>query len=109
VRREEVLEVIAAAVARVLEVPAASVAPTTRLVEDLHADSLAIVEIVELVEEELVVRAGRPVRLDDERLDGLHTVGDAVDEVLAAPCRSSSPCWLPCSFRRSCRPCSSAP
>ena len=83
-RREEVLAVVVRAVARVLEVPVASVGPTTRLAEDLAADSLAIVEIVELVEEELLARAGRPVRLDDERLDGLHTIDDAVDEVLAA-------------------------
>jgi acyl carrier protein len=81
--REEVLGVIAAAVSRVLEVPAGSVGLQTRLAEDLAADSLAIVEIVELVEEALAA-SGRSVRFDDERLDGLLTVSDAVDEVLAA-------------------------
>ena len=81
--RDEVLLVIAAAVSRVLEVPAGSVGLQTRLAEDLAADSLAIVEIVELVEEALAA-SGRNVRFDDERLDGLLTVSDAVDEVLAA-------------------------
>ena len=81
--REEVLRVIAAAVSRVLEVPAGSVRLQTRLAEDLAADSLAIVEIVELIEEALAA-SGRSVRFDDERLDGLLTVSDAVDEVLAA-------------------------
>ena len=83
-KREEALDLTAAAVARVLEVPAASVRPSTRLAEDLAADSLAIVEIVELVEAELLARAGRVVRLDDERLDALRTIDDVVDEVLAA-------------------------
>ncbi len=81
--RQDVLGLIVAAVSRVLEVPAGSVGLQTRLAEDLAADSLAIVEIVELVEEALAA-TGRSVRFDDDRLDGLLTVSDAVDEVLAA-------------------------
>ncbi len=81
---DEVLAVLQAAVARVLEVPAEEVSRQTRLAEDLHADSLAVVEIVELVEEALAAQVARPVRLEDERLDGLRTIGDAVDLVLAA-------------------------
>ncbi len=79
---EQVLEVLRAAVVRVLEVPADQVTRQARLVEDLHADSLAIVEIVEIVEEDLTALTSRPLRLEDEKLDGLQTIGDVVDLVV---------------------------
>lgn len=81
---EQVLEVVRAAVVRVLEVAPGQVTRETLLAEDLRADSLAIVEIVEIVEEDLAARSSRRVRLEDEKLDHLRTVGDAVDLVLAA-------------------------
>ena len=71
--RAQLLEVLRAAVVRVLEVDPASVSEGTRLVEDLAADSLAIVEIVELLEEEL------GIAVDDAELDDLETLGDALD------------------------------
>ncbi len=80
---DQVLQILQDAVARVMEVPAASVLRETRLHEDLRADSLAIVEIVEIVEEQVLARTSRPLRLDDAMLDGLVTVGDAVDLVVA--------------------------
>jgi acyl carrier protein len=80
---EEVLDVVRRAVATVLELDPAGVTAATRLAEDLGADSLAIVEIVEIVEEELAVRSSREVHLDDEVLDDLRTVGDAADHALA--------------------------
>ena len=79
----EVLDVLRRAVSVVLERDTASLDRETRLAEDLEADSLAIVEIVEVVEEELTTRLGREVRLDDESLDGLSTLGDAVDQLQA--------------------------
>ena len=79
---EEVLAVIAAAVATVLEVPPGSVSRETRFVEDLSADSLALVEIIEIIETELAgVRPG--FQIDDEDLDDLTTVGAALDYALA--------------------------
>ena len=81
---DDVLGLLADAVAVVLEVDPATVTRDTRLVEDLGADSLAIVEIVELLEESLTARTGRAVRLEDEDLDDLRTAGDAVDKVLVA-------------------------
>ena len=80
---DQVLQILQDAVARVMEVPATSVARETRLHEDLQADSLAIVEIVEIVEEQVLAGTSRPLRLDDAMLDGLVTVGDAVDLVVA--------------------------
>ena len=55
----------------------------TRFREDLEADSLALVEIVEIVEETLAPRARPGFHLEDEDLDGLATVGDAVDYAVA--------------------------
>lgn len=79
---EQVLEVLRRAVATVLEVDPASLQRDTRFVADLQADSLALVEIVELVEEELT--RGRPgFRIADEDLDRLLTLGDAVDYAVA--------------------------
>jgi acyl carrier protein len=75
---DEVLAVVRGAVATVLEVDPAGVDAGTRFREDLQADSLALVEIVEIVEEELAGRAPG-FHVEDEELDGLRTVGEAVD------------------------------
>ena len=80
--RDEVLVVVRDAVVTVLEVDPAGVAESTRLKEDLRADSLALVEIVEIVEERLSERAPG-FHVDDEELDGLCTVGEAVDLAVA--------------------------
>lgn len=74
----EVLDVVRDAVVTVLEVDPASVEPSTRLREDLEADSLALVEIVEIVEERLAA-AAPGFHVEDEELDGLRTVGEAVE------------------------------
>ena len=76
--RDEALDVLRRAVARVLEVAPDGLTGATRLVEDLQADSLALVEVVELVEEEL------GIRVDDALLDDLVTLGDAADVVVGA-------------------------
>ena len=78
------LVVLRDAVVTVLEVDPTALDRSTLLGDDLRADSLAVVEIVEIVEEQLAARLGRPVRLPDEHLDALRTLGDAVDQVLAA-------------------------
>ncbi len=80
---DAVLDVVRRACAVVLEVDPAGVARATRFADDLGADSLALVEIVEVTEEELSARARRPLRIEDEDLDALVTVGDAVDHALA--------------------------
>ena len=76
---DEVLEVVRAAVVTVLEVEPSTVQRATRFREDLDADSLALVEVVEIVEEQLAPRARPGFHLEDEDLDALVTVGDAVD------------------------------
>ena len=76
---DEVLAVVQAAVATVLELDPLTVTRETRVREDLEADSLALVEIVEIVEEQLAAQATGPFHIEDEELDGLRTVGEAVD------------------------------
>ena len=80
---EQVLEVVQRAVATVLELDPSSVGRSTSFKGDLKADSLALVEIVEIVEEELAPQARPGFHIDDEDLDGLTTVGEAVDYALA--------------------------
>ena len=80
---DEVLDVVRQAVATVLEVDPASVTRATRLREDLEADSLALVEIVEIVEERLAPQARPGFHIEDEDLDAMASVGDAVDYALA--------------------------
>ena len=80
---DEVLAVVQAAIATVLERDPSTVGRETRFKEDLEADSLALVEIVEIVEEELAPRARPGFHIEDEDLDALTTVGEAVDYAVA--------------------------
>lgn len=80
---DQVLAVVQGAVAVVLEVEPASVTRATRFKDDLQADSLALVEIVEIVEETLAPQARPGFHIDDEDLDALTTVGEAVDYAVA--------------------------
>lgn len=79
---DEVLAVLRAAVAAVLERDPTSVTRESRFRQDLGADSLALVEIVEIVEEELTPRARAGFHVEDGDLGALTTVGDAVDYAL---------------------------
>ena len=73
------LGLVREAVAIVMEVEPASVTRETRF-DELKADSLALVEIVEIVEE----RVGRTgFRFEDADLDHLATIGEAVDYAVA--------------------------
>ncbi len=80
---EQVLDVVQQAVATVLERDPAEVTRATRFREDLQADSLALIEIVEIVEETLAPQARAGFHIDDEDLDALTSVGDAVDYAVA--------------------------
>ena len=74
---EHVLAAVREAIVTVMEVEPGTVTRETRLVEDLRCDSLALVEIAEIVEELL------PVTIDDPDLDDIRTVGEAVDYAYA--------------------------
>ncbi len=80
---DEVLAMLREAIAVVMEIDGATVTRETRLVDDLGADSLALVEIVEILEERLAPVAPAGFRIDDDDLDAIETVGQAVDYAVA--------------------------
>lgn len=76
------LELVRGAVATVLELPLESLEASTRLVDDIEADSLAVIEIVEIIEEQLRAK-GSQVWIDDQALARMKTLGDVVATVSA--------------------------
>lgn len=78
--RTEVFELIRDRLADILETDPASIQEGSSFADDLDADSLALIELVEALEEELSERAP-DFRIDDEDLEDLKTVRDAVDYV----------------------------
>lgn len=79
--RPAVLEIVRAALADILEIDPSSISEGQSFVDDLGADSLALIELVEALEEELGERSVG-FRIEDEDLVDLKTVRDAVDYVL---------------------------
>lgn len=80
--RNEVLEIVKANLADILEIDPSSISEGQSFVDDLDADSLALIELVEALEEELGERSVG-FRIEDEDLVDLKTVRDAVDYVFA--------------------------
>lgn len=78
---EEVLAIVRGHLAEILEIAEDSIARESRFAEDLEADSLALIELVEALEEDLGERTVG-FSVDDEDLADLRTVGDAVDYVV---------------------------
>ena len=59
-------------IAEQLDVPEAQLEPTSAFVDDLKADSLAVVELVLALEQEF------EIEIPDEDTEKIRTVGDAV-------------------------------
>jgi len=76
--REELVSGLAEVLEEVAGTPAENVKPEAAFDKDLDIDSLTMVEVVVACEE----RFG--VRIPDEALEGLRTVGDAVDYIAKA-------------------------
>ena len=79
--RNEVFELIRDRLADILEIDPSSVHEGDSFADDLEADSLALIELVEALEEELGERSVG-FRIEDEDLEDLKTVRDAVDYVV---------------------------
>jgi acyl carrier protein len=75
--RPKVVALIRSHLAEELEIDPASIAETTRFREDLDADSLDLYTLVQELEDTY------GVRMSDEEAAKIHTVGQAVDFVLA--------------------------
>ena len=79
---DDVYGLIRERLAAILEIDEDRITLDARFGEDLDADSLALIELVEELEEELGERTVG-FRIDDEDLADLHTVREAVDYVAA--------------------------
>jgi acyl carrier protein len=80
--RAAVLEIVRSTLGDILEIDPSSINEGASFGDDLGADSLALIELVEALEQELGERSVG-FRIDDEDLEDLKTVRDAVDYVLA--------------------------
>jgi acyl carrier protein len=80
--RSDVVAIVRDRLADILEIEPSAIAEGAAFTEDLDADSLALIELVEALEEEIGKhKAG--FHIDDEDLQDLKTVRDAVDYVMA--------------------------
>ena len=80
--RQAVFELIRDRLADILEIDAATINEGDSFADDLEADSLALIELVEALEEELGERTVG-FRIEDEDLEDLKSVRDAVDYVVS--------------------------
>lgn len=79
--RSQVFEIIRDHLADILEIDPSRITETSSFTEDLNADSLALIELVEAIEEEFSSQ-GNQFRIEDEDLEELKTVRDSVDYVV---------------------------
>ena len=79
---DDVFALIRERLAEILEIDEDVITLEATFAEDLGADSLALIELVEVLEEDIGERTVG-FTFDDEDLAELHTVGDAVDYVMA--------------------------
>ena len=80
--RQEIFEIVRDRLADILEIEPSTISEGQSFVDDLDADSLALIELVEAIEEELGERTVG-FRIEDEDLEDLKSVRDAVDYVFA--------------------------
>lgn len=79
---DEVFALIRTHLGEILEIDESTIELDARFADDLDADSLALIELVEALEEEVGERTVG-FSIDDEDLGDLKTVRDAVDYVVA--------------------------
>ncbi len=78
--RNAIFEIVRDNLADILEIDPSTITEGQSFVDDLDADSLALIELVEALEEELSERTVG-FRIEDEDMEDLKTVRDAVDYV----------------------------
>ncbi len=80
IERDEILRIVRDSLSDILEIEPDTISEGQSFVDDLDADSLALIELVEALEEKVGERAA-DFRIEDEDLEDLKTVRDAVDYV----------------------------
>lgn len=78
--RDEIVTLVKDRLADILEIDPGGINEGDSFQDDLDADSLALIELVEALEDELGERTVG-FRIDDDDLEDLKTVRDAVDYV----------------------------
>ena len=78
--RSEIVTLVRERLAEILEIEPGEINESDSFSDDLEADSLALIELVEAIEEELSERTVG-FRIDDEDLEDLRTVRDAIDYI----------------------------
>jgi acyl carrier protein len=78
--RSEILETVKDRLADILEIEPSQISEGQSFIDDLEADSLALIELVEALEEAFGSRIEN-FRVEDEDLEDLKTVRDAIDYV----------------------------
>ena len=78
--RSEIVTLVRERLAEILEIEPSQINEGDSFGDDLEADSLALIELVEAIEEELSERTVG-FRIDDEDLEDLRTVRDAIDYI----------------------------
>lgn len=78
--RADILAMVSQHLSSILEIDVSKIKEGNSFADDLEADSLALIELVELLEEDLVERAP-DFRINDEDMEDLRTVRDAVDYI----------------------------
>ena len=81
ISRDDVLGIVRNRLAEILEIEPAGIGEGDSFQDDFDADSLALIELVEAIEEELGERSIE-IRIEDDDLEDLKTVRDAVDYVV---------------------------
>ena len=81
ITRDDVLGIVRNRLAEILEIEPSDIGEGDSFQDDLDADSLALIELVEAIEEELGERSIE-MRIEDDDLEDLKTVRDAVDYVV---------------------------
>lgn len=80
--RDYVLQLVRDRLADILEISPDRITETSSFSDDLDADSLALIELVEALEADLREKSPN-FRIEDEDLEDLKTIRDAVDYVSA--------------------------
>lgn len=81
--RNSVFASVARHLGEILEIDASTVKETNSFVDDLGADSIALIELVDALEQEFSATLSG-FQFDDDDLKDLLTVADAVDYVVRA-------------------------
>lgn len=83
VDRSSVLNVVTSQLAEILEIDASSISESQTFADDLGADSIALIELVDSLEQEFS-KTLPDFQFDDDDLVNLRTVADAVDYIVRA-------------------------